>query len=284
MRSRACASSSSAARLTAPSSAMARVEALDLRRQRARAAPRLQRLRQRRDVGMRFGELLGELLLGERRRLLLQLHVEDLRARGLQLLVGGEARLLRRAQIGAERFQLVARRGQRLFRLAARGQLLRERRLDRRPVDGGALAGQLREQRALLLALPRDPRARRSSSARRSRQLRSAKSASCAARSATRTRSRPRASATSASLRAWRAVSRCASSSCSRDCRSAISRDDGVALRLRLRRCAPRRRPIPASICARRCCAASAACRNCRSSSSRSWTRRCCEPTARPSA
>ena len=42
----------------------------------------------------------------------------------------------------------------------------------------------------------------------RSRHDRSAKPASCAARSATRARSRPAASATSASLRAWRAPSR----------------------------------------------------------------------------
>ena len=106
---------------------------------------------------MRLGKLLGELLFGQRRRLFLQLHVEDLRARGLLLLLGGKARLLRAAQLRPQRLQLVARRGQRLFRLAARSQLRLQCRLDRRPVDGGALAAQLREQRALLLALRDDP-------------------------------------------------------------------------------------------------------------------------------
>ena len=73
------------------------------------------------DVGLRFGQLLGELLLGQRRRLLLQLHVLDLRARRLELLLGGEPRLVaRRAVPRASALQLVARRGQRLLRLAAR--------------------------------------------------------------------------------------------------------------------------------------------------------------------
>ena len=89
--------------MTAPSSAIARAEPLDLGRQRARAAPRLQRVGQRGDVGLRFGQLLGELLLGQRRRLLLQLHVLDLRARRLELLLGGEARLVARAQFRRQR-------------------------------------------------------------------------------------------------------------------------------------------------------------------------------------
>ena len=77
----ACASSSSAARLTAPSSAIAPCRRSISRRQRARVAPRLQRVGQRANVGFRFGQLLGELLLGQRRRLFLELHLLDLRAR-----------------------------------------------------------------------------------------------------------------------------------------------------------------------------------------------------------
>ena len=91
-------SSSSAARLTAPSSAIALGETLDFGGQRARAAPRLERVGQRGEIGLRFGELLGELLLGERRRLLLELHLLDLRARRIELLLGGKPRLVARAQ------------------------------------------------------------------------------------------------------------------------------------------------------------------------------------------
>jgi hypothetical protein len=95
--------------LTAPELGDRGVQALDLGRQRARAAPRLERVGQRRDVGVRFRELLGELSLGELRRLLLELHVLDLGARGLQLLVRREARLLACAQVRAQRFQTIAR-------------------------------------------------------------------------------------------------------------------------------------------------------------------------------
>ncbi len=132
------------------------VEALDLRRQRARAAPRLERVRQRRDVGVGFGQLLGELRLGELRRLLLQLHVLDLDARRLELLVCGEACLLGRAKIRAQNFQAVARTRERLFGGRANGQLLGERRLDGRPVDRGAFARELVEEAALLVATRRE--------------------------------------------------------------------------------------------------------------------------------
>ncbi len=101
---------------------------------------------------------------------------------------------------------------------------------------------------------------RRSSSASRSRQLRSANPASCAVRSAARTRSRPRANSTSASLRAWRAASRAAISSCIRDCRSAISRDDRARVACAPRPPAPPTSAVSCAIWLRRRAAASAAC------------------------
>ena len=53
---------------------------------------------------------------------------------------GGKTRLFARAKVRAQRFQVIARRRERLLRCRARRKLLRERLLHRRPVDGRALA------------------------------------------------------------------------------------------------------------------------------------------------
>ena len=259
---------------------MACVQALDLGRAACCALPHaFSCFGQRREVGVRFGELLARTAAPASAAACSLRRISSiLRARGLELLLGGEPRLVGGAQLGAERFLPVARRRQRLLRLAARRRAALQRFLDRRPVDRRALGRELREQRLLL----RDLRGERLAAARRARR---GGRGSCARRTPpparrarrARTRSRPRAWATSASLRACRAASRL--------------RHLVVQPRLRVgelgvdRARAPRcsahpRAAISASssaICARRCSAASAACRNCSSSSSRSWQRRCCD-------
>ena len=230
---------------------------------------------------MRLGELLGELLLRERRRLLLEAHLLDLRARGLELLLGGEPRFLGRAQLGAEALQPVARRGQRLLGLAARRELALQRLLDRRPVDRRALGRELGEQAALLRDLRRERLApplelgQALAAAALGERPPPAPRARRRARARGRARTRPR-------LRccACRAASRCAASSCSCDCASASSRASASRLRPARRASCAARSASSATICARRFSAASAACFSCRSSSSRSWQRRCCDENA----
>ena len=69
---------------------------------------------------MRFGELLGVLLLGQLGRLLLESHLLDPAPRRLELLIGGEPQLVGAAQLGGDRLEPVARRSQRLLGAAAR--------------------------------------------------------------------------------------------------------------------------------------------------------------------
>ena len=223
MRSCAAASSSSAARLTAPSSAIALREPLDLAGELGLGAEGLLRFRQRGEVRLGLGELLAVLGLGERGGLFLELHVLDLLPRRVEPLLRGEARLLGGPQLGPEPLEPFARRLQRVLGLATRAQLALQRLLDRRPVDRRAFARQLLEER-LLRAVRRGERlAAPFEVGHPIAALRSAKPASCIARSATRTRSRARSFSTSASFRAWRAASRSAIWSCRRDWRSAIS-------------------------------------------------------------
>ena len=153
MRCVAISSSSSAARLTAPSEAMAPCTRSISRGQRRLVAERLQLRRQRVDIGVRLGELVGKLLDGERHRLLFEAHLLDLRARGLELLRRGEPRFVGRAQLVGDALLPIARRGERLLGFAARRELPLQRFLDRGPVDRRALRGELREQALLLRRL-----------------------------------------------------------------------------------------------------------------------------------
>ncbi len=174
---------------------------------------------------MRFGELLRELLLGERRGLLLELHVLDLLPRRLELLLDCEPRLL--GFLAAMRRASPARHGRRPaplpLRRAAASWRCSACSTGVQSTACCSLVSCVNSACCCCVVASSDSR-RRSSSASRSRARDSANPASWAARSAVRSRSRPRSLATSASLRACRAASRFASSSCSRDCRSAISR------------------------------------------------------------
>jgi hypothetical protein len=95
-------------------------------------------------------ELLGELGFGERRRLDLELHFLDARARGLERLLARQARFLVGTKLRPHSLDEVARGGERLLGLSARCELALQRLLDRRPVDRFALAGQAPVQRVLL--------------------------------------------------------------------------------------------------------------------------------------
>jgi hypothetical protein len=285
LRSFACASSSSAREVDCASSAIAALRR-SISAGNVRALPHAlsasAATRRRRGAS---DSCSVNCALGELRRLLLQLHVLDLDTRRLELLVCGKACLLGRAKIRAQRLQAVARTRERLFGGRAHGQLLGERRLDGRPVDArrvrsragraGRAAGRDASARSL---------ARRASSAMRSSQRRCAKSASCVLRSA-RTHFLAAARQRDLALRCGRGArtSRAASLSCKRGLQVGDLRIDGGRCA-----CASSMRaassPDSCSICARRFCAASAVCRSCMSSSSRSCARRCCDVTARPSA
>ena len=149
-------------------------------------------------------------------------------------------------------------------------QLRLQRRLDRRPVDGRALARQLREQSALLLALRDEALAPpfelgetiAATALGEARFLRGALRRRARVRGRAQARPPPRC-ADGARLRL------CASSSCSRDCRSAMSATIARAAAAQAS-CSATTSAVSCAICARRCCAASAACRSCMSSSSRS--------------
>ena len=184
----------------------------------------------------------------------------------------------------ARRLELVARRGQRLLRLAAQRQLPLQRLLDRRPVDGRLLRRELREQR-LLLRRPAP------SATRGGARVRPAGRGSCARRipppapcARRRARARGRGPA--------RPRPRCARGArlrAPRFPRASATAGRRSARRSRRAACAPRppapRRPrFPARSGRAGAAAASAACVSCTSSSSRSCTRRCCEATARLSA
>ena len=103
--------------------------------QRAGTAKRLQLFREAHQISARLGELLGILLFGQCRRLFLEPHFLDFGACRIEFLLDRKPRLLAAAQLGAHRFQTVARRRERLLCGAARAKLLLQRLLDRRPVD-----------------------------------------------------------------------------------------------------------------------------------------------------
>ncbi len=126
------------------------LQPLDLAGQRRLVAEGLQRIGQPGNLGIGLGELQRELLLREHRGLLLEAHLLDLRARGLQLLHGGKTCFIGGAQLGAERLLAVACRRQRLLGPAAHGELALQRLLDGRPVDGRALGGELGQLGLLL--------------------------------------------------------------------------------------------------------------------------------------
>jgi hypothetical protein len=90
-------------------------EPLDLGGQRRLVAEGPELVRKQGEVRVRLGELFRELLFRERGHLLLEPHVFDLRARRIELLLRREPHLVGRAQLGAEAFLAIARRGKRLF-------------------------------------------------------------------------------------------------------------------------------------------------------------------------
>ena len=110
---------------------------------RTRAAPRLELLRQHGDVGMRIGQLFGELLLEEHRGLFLELHFLDLRTRRIELLLSDEPRFFGGTKRRAKRFHRIARDRERLFRLSTRHELPLQRFFDRGPINRFALSGRL---------------------------------------------------------------------------------------------------------------------------------------------
>ena len=206
----AISSSSSAARLTAPRLGDRRLQPLDLAGERRLVAERLQRVGQPGDLGIGLGELQRELLLRERGGLLLEPHLLDLRARGIELLHRRRAALhrpreARRRALPGGRVPPPAparpRRARASWRCSASstGVQSMAARSERELGQAGPAAG--RPAPPAPRAAARAPRGGRGSCARRTPLP--APRARRAARARARAPARPRAS-----LRACRAASR----------------------------------------------------------------------------